>query len=90
MTVKVNWAEGPLLGKGLLTETRKEPGSVIAEAGMTAVSCVGLTNVVVKAFPKKVCELTNWTPAPLKKLDPVRVRVTLGSPDLALVGEIKE
>ena len=59
MTVNGKEADGPLLGKGLFTETRNEPGRVIAEAGRMAVSCMGLTKLVDKAFPKKVVALTN-------------------------------
>ena len=67
---------------GLLTVTLKLPAVAISEAGMAAVSCVALTNVVARALPLKL------TVEPLTKFVRFTVKMKAGPPAIALVGEM--
>src|SRR5216683_4038111 len=89
LTVKFTKLEGPTVGSGFSTLTVNGPGKVIVEAGTIAVSCVGLTKVVTRAFPKPVAVLLKSIIAPFKKVEPFTVSVKLGSPEFALVGIIE-
>jgi len=67
---------------GLVTVTLKLPAVAISEAGIAAVSCVALTNVVATAVPLKL------TVEPLTKFVPFTVKMKAGPPAMALVGEM--
>jgi hypothetical protein len=69
-------------GAGLLTVTAGMPVEAIAAAGMAAVNCVELTNVVVGAAPPKL------TTEPATKFAPLIVSVKAAPPARAVVGEI--
>jgi hypothetical protein len=73
----------PPLGSGLVTVTAVVPAEPMAEAGMAAVSCVVLTNVVAGAVPPKL------TVEPATKFAPLMVRVKAPAPAGAVFGEIK-
>jgi hypothetical protein len=79
-TVKVKPVEVPPPGAGLVTVTAYVPVVATALAGTTAVSCVGDTNVVVRAVPLRS------TPAPLTKPVPFTVRVTAPLPATTVAG----
>src|SRR5262249_3196178 len=51
-------------------------------AGIAAVTCVPLTNVVVRLEP------LTWTTAPFAKFEPLAVNVKPGPPAVALLGEM--
>jgi hypothetical protein len=81
LTVKLAAVEVPPPGAGFVTVTGTIPAVAMSPAGMDAVSCVALTNVVVAATPLKL------TAAPLTKPEPVTVRVKPVLPAVALLGE---
>jgi hypothetical protein len=67
---------------GLTTVTEAVPSSARSVAGTEAVSCVELTNVVVRAVPFQS------TVEPLTKLAPLTVSVKPGPPSVAEAGLI--
>src|SRR5712692_3991981 len=80
--VKLTGFEAPPLGAGLVTVTAVIPAVVMAAAGIAAVNCAALTNVVVRATPAK------FTTEPITKFEPFTVRVKAAPPLSALFGEI--
>lgn len=77
------WAfDVPPPGAGLVTVTAAVPVEVMAVAGIAAVSCVALTNVVVRDVPPKV------TAEAAVKFVPLIVSVKAAPPAMALFGEI--
>jgi hypothetical protein len=82
VTVKFIGLEVPPPAAGLVTVTASVPVEAMLEAGMAAVNCVELTNVVAGADPPK---LTIEAP---KKLVPLIVSVKAAPPTTALFGEI--
>src|SRR6266852_4482609 len=80
--VKLTGFEAPPLGAGLVTVTAAILAVVMAAAGIAAVNCEGLTNVVARATPAK------FTTEPVKKFEPFTVRVKAAPPVSALFGEI--
>lgn len=82
MTLKFTELDGPPPGAGLVTLTAIVPADATLEAGMAAVSCVELTNVVVGAAPPKVAI------EPATKFVPLIVSVKAAPPATALFGEI--
>jgi hypothetical protein len=81
LIVKV-WAfDVPPLGAGFVTVTLAVPAVAISAARIAAVTCVLLTNVVVRLAP------LNWTVAPLTKPVPFTVSVKAALPAVALAGE---
>ena len=81
LTLKVSWLEGPTVGVGLITVTLNVPAVEMSAAVIAAVSCVALTNVVVRLAP------LNWTAAPLTNPVPMTVRANAAPPTFALVGD---
>ena len=69
-------------GVGLVTVTAAVPAEAMAAAGMAAVNCVELTNVVVGAAPPKL------TIEAATKFVPVIVRVKAAPPATVVFGEI--
>ncbi len=82
LTVKVTMFDVPPPGPGLNTVTFTLPAAAIAVAGMAAVSCVGLTNVVTGALAPKFTAEVETKPVPFT------VRVNPAAPAVALVGEM--
>jgi hypothetical protein len=80
--VKFIGLEVPPPGAGLVTVTAGVPVEAMAAAGMAAVNCVELTNVVVGAAPPKL------TIEAATKLVPLIVSVRAAPPATALFGEI--
>ncbi len=80
--VKLTGFEAPPLGAGLVTVTAAILAVVMAAAGIAAVNCEGLTNVVARATPAK------FTTEPVKKFEPFTVRVKAAPPLSALFGEM--
>src|ERR1700722_6996767 len=81
VTVKTIVPEGPPPGPGLATLTLSEPCVAISAAGIGAVSCVALINVVVRGDPFQL------TCVPRTKFVPVTVSVNAGPPTTALDGD---
>src|SRR5439155_7977771 len=81
LTVNVWEFEVPPPGVGLKTVMVFEPVVARSVAGIDAVSCVGLTNVVVLSDP------THRTTEPAMKFVPLTVSVKAPSPTKRLVGE---
>ena len=75
-------ADVPPPGAGLVTVTGKVPTVAISEAGITAVSWLADTNVVVRAEPFQL------TTEEATKLDPFTVKVKPEVPAIVVVGEI--
>jgi hypothetical protein len=69
---------------GLVTVTIAVPAEAMAAAGMAAVNCVELTNVVATAVPPKL------TTDEERKFAPLTIRVNAGLPAKLLVGDILE
>src|SRR5882724_2114757 len=84
LTARLSVADVPPPGAGFATETERVPAEATSVAGMAAVSCVPLTNVVVRLAP-----LTRTTEPAMKPL-PVRVKVKAAPPTETLAGEIFE
>jgi len=82
VTLKFTEPLVPPPGVGFVTTTGKLPTEVMSDARIAAVTCVELTNVVVRAVP------LNFTTEPLTKLLPFTVRVNADPLTVALVGEI--
>ena len=80
--VKLTAFEVPPPGAGLVTVTAAVPAEAMAAAGMAAVNCVGLKNVVVPAVPPKL------TIEAATKFVPLIVNVKAAPPATALFGEI--
>jgi AICAR transformylase/IMP cyclohydrolase PurH len=80
--VKFTGLEVPTPGAGLVTVTASMPVEAMAAAGMAAVNCVELTNVVVGAAPPKL------TSEPATKFVPLIVIVKASPSATALFGEI--
>jgi hypothetical protein len=80
-TVKFDAVEVPPPGAGLVTVTGNVPAVAMAVAGIAAVTCVELTNVVVAAVPLK------FTTEVLMKPVPFTVRVKAAPPAVALEGD---
>jgi len=80
--VKFTAFEVPPPGAGLLTVTAAVPTMAMAAAGMAAVNCVALTNVVLRAVPPKL------TTEAATKFVPLIISVKAALPAVALVGEI--
>jgi len=76
-------AEASPFGPGFCTLTGVEPGIATSLAEMLAVSCMELTNVVVRLLP------LHCTIAPEAKFEPFTVSVNAAPPAVALVGEIE-
>ena len=70
-------------GAGLVTVTGNVPAEAILEAGMAAVNCVELTNVVVVATPPK------FTIEDATKFVPLIVSVKPAPPTATVFGEIE-
>ena len=66
---------------GFVTVTGTVPEVAMAEAGMSAVSCLAVTNVVVKFVP------FHFTIEPDAKLEPLTVKMNAGPPALVLSGD---
>jgi hypothetical protein len=82
VTVKLSGLEVPPPGAGLVTVTADVPTEAMLEAGMAAVNCVELTNVVVGTAPPKL------TVEDERKFVPLIVSVKAAPPATALFGEI--
>jgi hypothetical protein len=67
---------------GLTTPMDSVPADAMSLAGIAAVSCVALTNVVVRFEP------FTWTVAPFTKFEPLAVSVKPGPPAVAVLGEM--
>ena len=80
--VKFIALEVPPPGAGLVTVTASVPVEAMLEAGMAAVNCVELTNVVAGADPPKL------TIEAATKFVPLIVSVKAAPPATALFGEI--
>jgi hypothetical protein len=80
--VKVIALEVPPPGAGLVTVTAGVPVEAMAAAGMAAVNCVELTNVVAGADPPKL------TIEAAMKFVPLIVSMKAAEPATALFGEI--
>jgi hypothetical protein len=80
--VKFIALEVPPPGAGLVTVTAVVPVEAMLVAGMAAVSCVELMNVVAGAEPPKL------TIEPATKFVPLIVSVKAAAPATALFGEI--
>lgn len=78
--VNVTAFDVPPPGAGFVTVTAGVPLLVTSLAGIAAVSCVELTNVVVLAFPLK------FTVDPFIKLEPFTVSVNAPDPAATLAG----
>jgi hypothetical protein len=74
--------EVPPPGAGFVTVTASVPVDAMLDAGMAAVNCVELTNVVAGAAPPKL------TIEAATKLVPLIVSVKAAPPAAALFGEI--
>ena len=72
----------PPPGAGLVTVMGNEPALATSAAVMAAVTCVAVTNVVVRAEPLK------FTVEVLTKFVPLTVRVNPASPAVLVAGEI--
>ena len=81
LMVKLNPLDVPPPGVGFVTVTVAVPAVVISLARIDAVSCVLLTNVVVRPEPFQ------FTEAPFTKLEPLTVSVKAEPPAVPLVGE---
>ena len=79
--VKFTALEVPPPGSGLVTVTNAVPAEATAAAGMAAVNCVELTNVVACADPPKL------TIEAAMKFVPLIVSVKTAPPATALLGE---
>jgi hypothetical protein len=82
VTVKFIRLEVPRADAGLVTVTASVPVEAMLEAGMAAVNCVELTNVVAGADPPKL------TIDAATKFAPLIVSVKAVPPATALFGEI--
>lgn len=82
MIVKFIGLEVPPPGAGFVTVTADVPVESMLEAGMAAVNCVELTNVVAGAAPPKL------TIEDATKFVPLIVSVKVAPPATALFGEI--
>jgi hypothetical protein len=82
-TVKFTPAEVPPPGVGLTTVIGKVPAVFTSPARIAAVSCVELTNVVVRAVPLKSTTDEAMNPVPFT------VIVNAPEPNIALVGAIE-
>jgi hypothetical protein len=82
LMVKFTGFEVPPPGEGLITFTSAVPPVAIAAAGMVAINCMELTNVMVNAVPP------NWTIEAETKFVPFTVSLNAAPPATALVGEI--
>jgi hypothetical protein len=82
VTVKFIRLEVPPPGAGLVTVTASVPAEAMLAAGMTAVNCAELTNVVAGADPPKL------TIEAATKFAPLIVIVKAAPPDTLLFGEI--
>jgi hypothetical protein len=80
--VKFIALEEPPPGEGLVTLTAITPDEAMAAAGIAAVNCVALTNVVVRAVPPKL------TTEAAMKFVPLTVSVNAAPPAMAVFGEI--
>ena len=78
----VNGSEPLVPPPGVDTEMERDPGVARALAGIVAVNCALLTNVVLRFAPLA------WTDDVLVKFEPVAVRVTGPLPATAEAGEI--
>jgi hypothetical protein len=67
---------------GFITPTARLPAVAMSLDGMAAVSCVALTNVVVRFEP------FTWTTDPLTKFEPLAVSVNADPPAVAVLGEM--
>lgn len=72
--------EMPPPGLGLDTDTGAKPAAAMSAAGIVAVSCVALTNVVGRS------RVFQRTMDPLTKFEPVTVIEKAGPPAVALLG----
>ena len=81
LTEKVSAADVPPPGVGVNTVTGTLPAVAMSATVIAAVSCVELTNVVVRALPFQ------RTVEPLTKLLPFIVSVNAGPPAVTLVGD---
>src|SRR5205823_11547226 len=81
LTLNVWAAEVPPPGAGVTTVTCGVPAAATSAAAMAAVSCVALTNVVVRVAP------FHLTVLPLTKPVPVTVSVKAALPAAVLVGD---
>jgi hypothetical protein len=82
VTVKLIAVDVPPPGAGLVTVTASMPVEAMAAAGMAAVNCVELTNVVGIAAPPKL------TIEAATKLVPLIVSVKAAPPATTVFGEI--
>ena len=82
LMVKLAVFDAPPPGVGFVTCIGAVPAVAMSVAGTEAVSCVELTNVVVRLLPFQL------TTDPDTKLEPLTVRVKADPPAVALVGEI--
>src|SRR5207237_258983 len=81
LTGRLSAADVPPPGAAVVTVTLAMPATARSVAGIAAVSCVALTNVVARVAPFQ------RTLVPVTKLLPFRVRVKAAPPTLALEGE---
>lgn len=81
LIVKVAVLDEPPPGAGLVTCTGAVPAVAISDAGTEAVSCVELTNVVVRLLPFQLATELDTKP------EPFTVRVKAGPPAVELFGE---
>ena len=81
LTVNVRAEDVPPPGAGVNTVTCAVPAGAMSAAGIAAVSCVPLTNVVVRSVPFQ------RTTEPVTKFVPVTVSVKADPPTVALLGE---
>jgi hypothetical protein len=84
LIVKFTAFDVPPPGPGLVTVTAARPAEATAAAGIAAVNCVELTNVVATALPPKLMTEEE------RKLAPLTDRVNAGLPATLLVGDIVE
>jgi hypothetical protein len=82
--VKFTALEVPPPGGGFVTVTATLPAEAMAAAGMAAVNCLALTNVVAGAVPLKL------TIEAAKKFVPLIVSVKAPPPATAVVREMVE
>jgi hypothetical protein len=82
LTVNVTAVEVPPPGEGVKTVIDNRAPTAKSDAGIAAVSCVLLTNVVVRLDP------FTRTIEPLTKFPPVTVSVSALLPAVALLGEM--
>jgi hypothetical protein len=80
LIVKLAAGDDPPPGAGFITTTFAVPAVAMSLAGITAVNCVALTNVAVRAPP------FHHTVEPLTKFDPLMVRVNAAPPAVAEFG----